>query len=173
MRVVDNNGLFPETEGFIIAIQDQVIATKNYKKYIMKDNSIQNVRCSICDGGYENIEHIISGCITLAPTEYLRRHNNVAKIVHNKLCHQVLQTPTTPYYKYQPEAVIDIPQYKIYWDRTIQTDGTVQQNRPDIIYQNKTTKCTYLIDIAVPAPANIRATISEKINKYLPLANDI
>ena len=31
--------LFPETEGFLIAIQDQVIATKNYQKYIIKGNN--------------------------------------------------------------------------------------------------------------------------------------
>lgn len=29
---------FPETEGFLLAIQDQVISTKNYRKYILKDN---------------------------------------------------------------------------------------------------------------------------------------
>ncbi|VEN57491.1 unnamed protein product [Callosobruchus maculatus] len=37
--------LFPETEGFMLAIQDQVIATRNCKKYIIKDPSITDVSC--------------------------------------------------------------------------------------------------------------------------------
>jgi hypothetical protein len=31
-----NANLFAETEGFLTAIQDQVILTRNYKKYILK-----------------------------------------------------------------------------------------------------------------------------------------
>ena len=32
--------LFPETEGFMIAIQDQIIYTRNYRKYIIKDPNL-------------------------------------------------------------------------------------------------------------------------------------
>jgi len=38
--------LFLETEGFIMAIQDQVINTNNYKKYITKENT--NDTCRVC-----------------------------------------------------------------------------------------------------------------------------
>jgi len=31
-----NAELFPETEGFLTAIQDQIVLTRNYKKYILK-----------------------------------------------------------------------------------------------------------------------------------------
>lgn len=37
--------LFPETEGFVMAIQDQVIASRNYLKYIVKDTIIENDKC--------------------------------------------------------------------------------------------------------------------------------
>jgi hypothetical protein len=30
---------FPETEGFLMAIQDEVIGTQNYRKYIVKDTT--------------------------------------------------------------------------------------------------------------------------------------
>lgn len=41
--------LFPETEGFMSAIQDQVIETRNYQKYIMKIRNVVDVcrRCNI------------------------------------------------------------------------------------------------------------------------------
>jgi flagellar hook-basal body complex protein FliE len=36
---------YAETEGFAIAIQDQVINTKNYLKHVIKDNSIIDDKC--------------------------------------------------------------------------------------------------------------------------------
>ena len=34
--MADNADLFSETEGFLTAIQDQIILRRNYKKYILK-----------------------------------------------------------------------------------------------------------------------------------------
>ncbi|CAH2018607.1 unnamed protein product [Acanthoscelides obtectus] len=36
--------MFPETEGFLVAIQDQVIPTNNYKRFILK-NLQQSDKC--------------------------------------------------------------------------------------------------------------------------------
>ena len=49
--------LFPEIEGFNIAIQDQVIHTRNYGKYILKEN-IVNDKCRKCNRQSETIQHI-------------------------------------------------------------------------------------------------------------------
>jgi hypothetical protein len=38
-----NADLFTETEGFLTAIQDQVILTRNYKKYILKQPNIDEM----------------------------------------------------------------------------------------------------------------------------------
>lgn len=40
--------LYGEIEGFMLAIRDQVIATKNYMKHILKDMSITNDLCHGC-----------------------------------------------------------------------------------------------------------------------------
>ena len=53
------------------------------------------------------------------------------------------------------------------------TDKTIPFNRPDIIFINKKTKNTFLIDIAVPNTHNLAKTISDKQNKYQELANEI
>ncbi|KAI5725906.1 hypothetical protein M8J77_021558 [Diaphorina citri] len=37
-----NGALFPETEGFMVAIQDQVVNTKNYMKHIIKDLNVRD-----------------------------------------------------------------------------------------------------------------------------------
>jgi hypothetical protein len=42
-----NSNIHPETEGFIFAIQDRVINTRNYKKHICGLQSITD-KCRIC-----------------------------------------------------------------------------------------------------------------------------
>ena len=42
----------------------------------------------MCDKKSETISHIVSECEKLAQKEYKRRHDNVARIVHWKLCEQ-------------------------------------------------------------------------------------
>jgi hypothetical protein len=72
--------LFAETEGFLTAIQDQVILRRNYKKYILKQpNTDEQCRC-----GKESktIQHITAACEQLAPTEYVKSHDGLAEVIH-------------------------------------------------------------------------------------------
>lgn len=73
--------LFPETEGRLIAIQDQVVPTRAYMKHIAKKN-IPSDRCRKCSQATETIQHITSSCSILAPREYTQRHNAMAKVFH-------------------------------------------------------------------------------------------
>jgi len=75
-----NADLFAETEGFLTAIQDQVILTRNYKKYILKQPDTDEL-CRRCGKESETIQHITAACQQLAPTEYVKRHDGLAKII--------------------------------------------------------------------------------------------
>lgn len=77
--------LFPETEGFIMTIQDQIITTKNYYEHILKDAIIQNDRYRKCKQQRETIDYITGGCKILAGAEYINRHNIAAKIIHQEI----------------------------------------------------------------------------------------
>lgn len=165
--------LYAETEGFMCAIQDQVIPTKNYQKYITQNNTDSDY-CRMCKSTSETIQHITAGCPSLAPTEYLNRHNLTAKILHKHLLQRHnIKTIEEPYYKYVPEAVNENQLYKIYWDRGIITDKTIINNRPDIVVIDKLKKTVTLIDVAHPLDHNIQRTITEKIRKYIDLAEEI
>ena len=166
--------LFPETEGFVIAIQDQVIATKNYLKYIIKDPNVTDDRCRMCGGMSETIQHVISACRVLASTDYTHRHNQMAKVIHQELAlHYELISTRVPYYEYTPESVLESSGCKLYWDRSVLTDRTILANRPDIILTIKNSKMTYLIDITIPNTHNLQQAYGEKLNKYLELAEEI
>jgi hypothetical protein len=113
------SNIHPETEGFIFAIQDRVINTRNYKKHICGLQSIID-KCRICGTEGETIEHIISSCTVLAQSEYKKRHDIFAKIIHINLAVKFnLLKNTQPHYSYTPESCLENDSYKLYFDRTI------------------------------------------------------
>lgn len=164
--------LFSETEGFMVAIQDRVIATKNYRHYILHED-VED-RCRKCNSVGETIEHVVAGCSVLAGSAYLDRHNEVAKIVHQQLAlkHNLVDR-FVPYYKYLPDPVLENSCIKLYWDREIITDVLIRANRPDIVVYDKRMKRVTLIDIAVPLDHNVQSTFSNKIAKYHDLAEEL
>ena len=135
-----NADLFAETEGFLTAIQDQVILTRNYKIYILKQPDTEEL-CRRCAKESETIQHI---CEQLAPTEYVKRHDGLAKIIHQKLAETTeLIDDKSPYYKYTTAIVLENENFKLYWNCSILTDKTIPFNRPDITFMNNKTKSTF------------------------------
>jgi hypothetical protein len=99
--------------------------------------------------------------ILMAQSEYKKRHDIFAKIIHMNLAVKFkLLKDTQPHYIYKPESCLEL-----YFDRTVLTDIHIQHNRPDIIILNKQQKQAYVLDIAVPNSH----TYNTKINKYLEL----
>ena len=48
------------------------------------------------------IQHITAACEQLAPTEYVKRYDELAKVIHQKLAEAVkLIEDKSPYYKYK------------------------------------------------------------------------
>ena len=72
------------TEALMFAAQEQALRT-NYVKFNI-DKSVDSPLCRLCGEKVETINHIISECNKLAQKEYKRRHDNIARLVHSKLC---------------------------------------------------------------------------------------
>jgi hypothetical protein len=142
-------------------------------KYILKQPNIYEL-CRTCGKEPESIQHITAACEQLAPTEFVKRHDGVAKVTHQELAEAAeLIASNSPYYKYTTANVLENDNFKLYWNRSIITDKTIPSNRPDITFVNKTTKNTFLIDIALPNTHNLAKIINEKQEKYRELANKI
>ena len=115
----------------------------------------------------ETIQHITAACEQLTPTEYVKRHDGLAKNIHQKLTEAAeLIEDKSPYYKNTPANVLENENFKLHWNRSILTDKTIPFNRPDITFMNKKTKNTFSIDIAVPNTHNLAKTITDKQKKY-------
>lgn len=62
-----------ETEGLILAAQDQAFRTNAIKARI--DRSQTDSICRVCKKVDETVNHLVSECGTLAQKEYKRRHD--------------------------------------------------------------------------------------------------
>lgn len=167
-----SSGLKSETEGFIIAAQDQSLLTKNYIKNIMKQGTSD--LCRLCKKYVETVDHIISGCPVLANTEYLDRHNKVAAYIHWRICKKYNINVVEKWYDHKPESVVENKGHvTILWDYSIHTDKTISANRPDITIKDKDANMCYLIDVSTPCDKNVTLKLHEKISKYKNLEIEI
>ena len=74
-----------ETEGLIMAAQDQALRTNSIKYRI--DMQTISVACRMCGEREESISHILAECKMLAQNQYrLWRHDKVAQIIHWQFC---------------------------------------------------------------------------------------
>lgn len=165
-----SSGLKGETEGLIMAAQDQSLATNNYKKImgLTSDNT-----CRLCKKQIETVDHIISGCEVLANNEYTHRHNNVARYIHWTMCKHFDITVGDKWYLHEPEIVTSKNNITILWDMAVHTDKEIKANRPDIIVKDFKNSTCLLIDISVPNDKNVSTKYFEKISKYKDLQIEV
>ncbi|CAH3188416.1 unnamed protein product [Porites evermanni] len=99
-----SSNLKGETEGLLVAAQDQAINTRNYQKVIC-GQQVES-KCRLCSQHEETVDHIVSGCEVLAKTEYISRHNNAAAYLHWSICKDHDIEITDKWYEHEPETVI-------------------------------------------------------------------
>ena len=114
--------MFAETEGFLAAIQDQVVLTRNHKNYILKQPDTDELYRR-CGKESETIQHVTAACEQLASTEYVKRHDGLAEIADYKLAEAAeVIDDKSPYYKYTPVNVLQNENFKLYWNRSTQNN---------------------------------------------------
>ena len=127
----------------------------------------------MCDTKSEIISHIVSECEKLAQKEYKRRHDNVARIVHWKLCEKYNLKRSEKWYEHAPEDVVENEEVKILWDVMIQCDREIKARKPDIVVVNKNERSCAIIDIAIPGDIRVSEKEKEKIERYQELKREI
>ena len=70
--------LFPETAGFMIVIQNQVICTSNYRKYILKDPNTTNGSSRKCREKLKPIQNTTDVYRARALGDCIHRQNQVS-----------------------------------------------------------------------------------------------
>ena len=146
-RVVKSD-LKVQTEALIFAAQEQALRT-NYIKHKI-DKTSENPLCRMCGNKGETVQHLICECSKLAQREYKRRHDNIAKLIHWKLCEKYGLERKEKWFEHCPEGAVENNDVKLIWDINIQCDNVIEARRPDLIILEKKTKSCIIIDVAVP-----------------------
>ena len=103
---LSSSSLKGETEGVILAAQDQSISTRVYQSRILKNGADSN--CRLCTEQEKTVDdHIISACPAIFNTEYLQRNDRVAKFIHWTLCKTFNLSHTKKWYEHTPQPVIE------------------------------------------------------------------
>lgn len=171
MQWMRSPSLRPTTESNVIAIQDQVLQTRNYRAYVIKDLPTSSDMCRVCSEPGETLDHVIGSCSALARTAYIRRHDSVVKLVHWALSRRLrLPCGETPH-THQLQHVAENDEHKLLWEVPIPTDIRLRSNRPDLVIRSG--KKVQLLDISIPLDINVTVKYADKKGKYTALAVEL
>ena len=164
-----------ETEGLLIAAQDQALRTNWIRRNIDKENI--SAKCRLCGENDETIAHVLSECKQLAQNEYKKvRHDKIAAAIHWHLSKKYgFQCGEKSYQHFvsKDNSVLENDEVKILWDFSIQTEQKIEHNRPDITIFDKKEKQCYVIDVACPFDTRIQKKEKEKVDAYTDLKYEI
>ena len=126
----------------------------------------------MCGEKGETINHIISECNKPAQKEYKRRHDNIARLVHWKLCKYDIDR-SEKWYERQPERVVENESFKILWDMSIHCDHNIAARKPDIVVVEKESNKVIIVNIASPWDHRVHEKEYEKLEKNQELKREI
>ena len=157
-------------EGYICAIQEQELKTREALKRRKKDPAKKSqmiTTCRVCHKNEENIFHLVCSCPHLAHTIYLNdRHNQVARIVYQEIT-------KAEKLEYDPPPVKRQDNQEIWCDKYVKTANKVKKNRPDITIWDTQKKICQIVEVSVPLDMNLSQVREDKESKYLPLISQM
>jgi len=112
----------------------------------------------------------------LPKEQYIKRHDRVSAQLHFNICKETgVQLDKNHWYKHVPKSVERSQGSKvnILWNKQVQTDRTIPNNKPDIIIRDNENRTCMLIDVAVSGDRNVIKKEAEKILKYTDLTIEI
>ena len=144
-------------------------------KYVKfhKDKTGESLLCKICRVENEALSHIVSECKILAQKDYKKRHDNVCKYIHWKLCEKHDFQRVQQWYEHEPDGVIENKRYKILWGFTSQCDIKIEARRPNIVFIDKTVKKVKNVDVTIPGDERVNEREVGNIEKYKVVKDEI
>ena len=153
--------------------QDQALQTKYYTTKILSTET--DSKCRLCQQFDETIDHIISACPTLAKEQYTKTHDRVCAQHFNIRKERRVQLDKKHWYEHVPKSVETSQGSKvtISWNKQVQTDRAIPNNKPDIIIHDNEKGTCMLIDVAISGDRNVIKKVAEKILKHKDLTIEI
>jgi hypothetical protein len=154
-----------------VAVQDQALQTKYYATKTL--NTETDSKCRLCQQFDETIDHTISASPILAKEQYTKRHDKVCAQLHFNICKERgAHLDKKNWYEHVPKSIEPIQGGKVtvLWNKQVQTDRTIPNNKPDIIIHDNEKEIYMLIDVAISGDRNVIKKEADKILKYKDLS---
>ena len=132
-----------------MAAQDQELQTEYCATKIL--NTETDSKCRLCKTFNETTEYIISACPLLAKERYIKRHDRVCAQLHFNICKEAgVKLDKKHWYEHVPKSVETSQEgnVTILWNQQVQTDRTIPNNKPDIIFRDNEKGICMLINAA-------------------------
>ena len=98
-----------QTEALMFA--EQALRANYIKNKI--DKTSESSMCRLCGEKGQNVQHLVCECKKLAQREYKRRHDNIAKLKHWKLCERYGFERKEKWYEHCPDGAIENDEVKL------------------------------------------------------------
>ena len=160
-------------EEVIFGIRDQTVAVREIKRKIW--NIPGPSECRLCGKEPETVDHIVSGCCSLGFTDYLARHNSVAKVVFAAILRGHKTEFHRSWWKGRPPGIVHLGQDKrnyVRWEPRFPTVDRLEHHKPDLFVILPNNK-QLIIEVTVCRDDKACTRAEEKAQKYIPLAEDL
>ena len=173
---LNHSRLRSETEALILAAQDGVLWTRNYRAMVL-NQPVSNI-CRKCHSGPETVGHILSSCAPHMYTLYKDRHDRVLFQLLLHLCKKFAITiprKLTVNVRRGIETPISFgnADVRFQWDICIPTDRFLRDRRPDLVVYLKRLRTLVIFEMACAWEPLIKEREREKAAKYAELAADL
>ena len=140
--------LTAHVEGYVKAIQDQELNTKEKQRKRGKDmqkKRTMDIKCRVCDQKGESVYHLVCSCWALAPSVYFKvRHNKITRILYQEVIKSdhIVLNPL--------EVAVKEPS-EICYDMEIQTVSKVEKNTLVPIHHSFYVSFSAIGELQLPA----------------------
>ena len=145
-----------------MAAQDQSLYTRNDQGRII-ENWI-DPKCRMCDQYDETVDHLLSDCPVIRPTEYKNRYCRVGQYIHLKICQHYKAPYHKNWYEHKPEPSVKTESATILWDFAIHTDRKFDANKPDVTIKDHKNNSCLLVELMFPMDKNLSSGEFGKIS---------
>jgi hypothetical protein len=96
-------------------------------------------KCRLCHQFEETADRIMPACPILAKEQYIKRHDRVCAQLYFNICKELgVKLDSELWCEHVPKSVerSKVGKVTILWNQQVQTDGTIPNNKPDIIIRD-------------------------------------
>ena len=102
----------------MMKLYEEMLPTRAYTTYKTRTNPSDDTLCRLCGKAVESLEHVLEGCLALAQSKYLARHNAALKVLFFEMLRDLQLCEGVPpwYSPVAPKPLYESPDAQAFWD---------------------------------------------------------